>query len=357
MTDGDGDVVGKKVGRIGHVLLNRPRTLNALTLEMIRSLDQLLQDWAADDSVEAVVVTGAGDRAFCAGGDVKSVYFAGESGRADRDGTFTADFFRDEYTLNHRIANYPKPYVAYLDGITMGGGVGISVMGSHRIASEYTTFAMPETGIGFFPDVGGSYFMSQAGPIGLLLSLTGMALDYSATLELGFATHFVPRAAGIDMVERMADEGVESTLEALRRPSPKSEPLALLKVFADLCFSNETIEQTLLSLEQVSAGSDADLAELAEGTLDKLLTRSPTSLKVTFEQLRRGQRMSFTDCLIMEYRLSQVFLLGHDFREGVRAQLVDKDYSPKWMPDTIEQVDTELVEKHFRSLGALELRL
>lgn len=170
-----------------------------------------------------ILVTGAGERAFCAGGDVKSIYWAGNAGDKGRDGTLTADFSRAEYTLNFRIANYPKPYLAYLDGVTMGGGVGISILGSHRIASQHTVFAMPETGIGFFPDVGGSYFLSRQGPIGLLLALTGQSIDYVATLALGFATHFVPREYGSELVERLATTGVEGTLESLRQKPPASD--------------------------------------------------------------------------------------------------------------------------------------
>jgi enoyl-CoA hydratase len=356
--DSVNNIVAAQAGRIGHVTLNRPRALNALTLEMIRELDRLLQAWACDDVVEAVVVSGAGDRAFCAGGDVKSLCAAGKAGQRGRDGSFTSEFFRAEYTLNHQIANYPKPYVAYLDGITMGGGVGISVMGSHRIASEFTTFAMPETVIGFYPDVGGSFFLSRLGRIGRLLALTGMRLDGSALVELGLATHFVPRRAGGELVARLTTDGVDAAIDALAQsPRAKSESLARLQELASRCFAEETIEAILESLKQAAAGTDARLAARAQEALDILDKCSPTSLKVTLEQLRRAEQMTFTDCLIMDYRLSRAFVMQHDFYEGVRAVLIDKDQQPKWRPDSIDQVDAELVASYFRELGEGELRL
>ena len=350
------ELITKKTGRIGHIELNRPKALNALNWNMVQRMQDALRNWEVDDSVEAVLVTGAGERAFCAGGDVKSIYWAGKAGDVGRDGTLTADFFRAEYSLNYRIANYPKPYLAYLDGVTMGGGVGISVLGSHRIASEHTVFAMPETGIGFFPDVGGSYFMSRQGPIGLLLALTGQVIDYAATLALRFATHFVPREYGNELVERLATTGVEGTLEALCQAPPASDQVANLRSLANVCFDCNTLNEVLRGLEHLAAAT-SDLTTLANETLEIIRQRSPTSVAVAFDQLRRGRRLSLRDCLIMEYRISQACMQGHDFYEGIRALLIDKDHAPRWSPETIEGVGRPLIAQHFEALGERDLDL
>ncbi len=350
------DVITNKVGRIGHIELNRPKALNALNWNMVQRLHDALKNWEVDDSVEAVLVTGAEERAFCAGGDVKSIYWAGKAGDVGRDGTLTADFFRAEYTLNYRIANYPKPYLSYLDGVTMGGGVGISVLGSHRIANEHTVFAMPETGIGFFPDVGGSYFLSRQGPIGTLLALTGQSIDYAATLALGFATHFVPREYGRELVDRLATTGVEGALETLCQTPPASDQVENLRSLANACFDCNTLDEVLRRLEH-SAAATSGLTTLAHETLEIIRQRSPTSVAVAFEQLRRGRGMSLRDCLIMEYRISQACMQGHDFYEGVRALLIDKDHSPRWSPDTIEGVGPQWIARHFESLGERDLEL
>jgi enoyl-CoA hydratase/carnithine racemase len=328
---------------------------------MVRGIDRTLIDWQHDNDVEAVVITGDGDRAFCAGGDVKSVYLAGKSGEVGRDGTLTADFFREEYALNHRIAGYPKPYISYLDGVPTGGGVGISIMGSHRIASEHMLFAMPETGIGFFPDVGGSYFMSRLGPIGLLLALTGQPINYADALALGIATHFVPRESGRNIVERIAEKGIEPTLAnpcgaiPAAESGPQDHPLEILQDLAERCFRVPSIELIFDSLR--NAGSSPDLADVARQTQEKLATRSPTSLKLTCEQLSRGSRMSFAECLVMEYRISQACMKGHDFYEGIRAVLIDKDHLPRWSPESVDTVDTEFILSHFENLGDRQLQL
>lgn len=350
------ELITTKVGRLGHIELNRPNALNALNFDMVQHMHEALDKWECDDSIEAVMVTGVGEKAFCAGGDVKSIYLAGKAGDIGRTGTLTADFFRAEYTLNHRIANYRKPYLAYMDGVTMGGGVGISLLGSHRIASQHTVFAMPETGIGFFPDVGGSYFLSRKGPIGLFLALTGQSIDFSATLSLGFATHFVPREIGTDLVERVATTGVTTALESLSQKQPPSERAENLRSLANACFDCNTLDEVLLRLEQTSEKASC-LSALASETLDRIRQRSPTSLAVTFEQLRRGRGMSLRDCLIMEYRISQACMQGHDFYEGIRALLIDKDHTPRWSPVTIADVGEQLIAWHFKELGTQELKL
>ena len=339
-------------GSAGHIRLNRPCPLNALTLGMVRGIRDALAAWQTDQSIQTVVVTGEGDRAFCAGGDVKATYRAGKAGEVGHG--LTADFFRDEYTLNHQIATYPKPYVAWLDGITMGGGVGISILGSHRIASEHLRFGMPETAIGFFPDVGGSYFMSRLGPLGTYLALTGAQFDAAACLKVGVATDYVPREAGLKLVECIGRDGLDAALEQLSEPPPPSESIANLQAFATECFSSFNVDDILSSLDAAESNGFAELAREARATL---MNRSPTSVKVTLEQLRRGTSQSLKDSLIMEYRMSQACVAGHDFYEGIRAVLVDKDHSPKWSPATFDEVDNTLVRKHFAELGDRDLRL
>ena len=350
------ELITSRIGRLGHIELNRPKALNALNFDMVQHMLDALENWEDDKSIEAILVTGAGGKAFCAGGDVKSIYFAGKAGDVGQNGTLTADFFRAEYTLNYRIANYSKPYLAYLDGVTMGGGVGISILGSHRIASEHTVFAMPETGIGFFPDVGGSYFLSRKGPIGLLLALTGQSIDFAATLSLGIATHFVPREIGTELVERLATNGVTAALESLSHKPPPSERAENFRSIGETCFNCDTLDGVLSRLEQTAAEA-ASLSTLASETLERIRQRSPTSLAVTFEQLRRGRGMSLRDCLIMEYRISQACMKGHDFYEGIRALLIDKDHAPRWSPSTISDVGPQLIARHFEELGARELEL
>lgn len=357
MTQPEEQVVAVRRGRIGHIVLNRPKALHALNLEMIRSLDRVLRAWKFDDSVEAVVVSGEGDRAFCAGGDVKAVYYAGKAAK-DSESTLTEDFFREEYSLNYAIANYGKPYVALIDGITMGGGAGISIHGSHRVATERTKFAMPETGIGLFPDVGGSRFMSSCGPVGVLVALTGQVLGPAATVELGLATHFVSHQDIQALLQQLASDGVDQSISQFSREPPETDSLSLLRQIADRCVAPaQCVEDVIKCLEQLSRGDDSILAEAAKETSDRLLQRSPTSLKVAWEQLRRGVSMSLADCFIMEYRLSQACMRGHDLYEGIRAVLVDKDQTPKWSPDSLEKVSTDLVDRHFQPLGDGDLQL
>ena len=238
----------------------------------------------------------------------------------------------------------------------MGGGVGISILGSHRIASEHTVFAMPETGIGFFPDVGGSYFMSRKGPIGLLLALTGQSIDYAATLNLGFATHFVPRENGTELVERLATTEVEVALQSLSQTLGPSDKVENLRSLANACFDCNSLKEVLFRLEQ-SATVASSFSAMASETLKRIRERSPTSVAVTFEQLQRGRGLSLQDCLVMEYRMSQACMQGHDFYEGIRALLIDKDHAPRWSPATIEDVNPQLIARHFAELGECDLDL
>lgn len=327
--------------------ISRPQALNALTLDMIRQLDPRLRAWAEDLDVKAVLLRGQGEKAFCAGGDVRAVWEAGRTG-----GSLTRDFFYEEYTLNRRIHAFPKPYIALIDGITMGGGVGLSVHGSHRIAGERTMIAMPETAIGFFPDVGATYVLPRLeGEIGLYMALTGVRLKAADALYAGLATHYMPSERIHELADALAASQwtgeprsvVEKVLEGFAA-DPGPGPLTAQREAIDRCFGQERVEDIIAALEE--EGSD-----WAQETLSTLEKRSPTSLKLSFTALRRGARMSFDDCMVMEYRISQACMAGHDFYEGIRAVLVDKDQAPKWQPASLAEVSDEAIERYFQPLG------
>ncbi|MDH3594656.1 MAG: enoyl-CoA hydratase/isomerase family protein [Rhodospirillales bacterium] len=337
------ELLFERRGALALVTLNRPRTLNALTLSMFRGLAVQVAAWAADPEVAAVVITGAGERAFCAGGDVIEVY---DSARGDRK--LAAELFRVEYRLNRDLFRYPKPTIALIDGIVMGGGVGISLHGSHRVATERTLFAMPETAIGLFPDVGGSYFLPRLpGALGLYLGLTGARLQAADCLYAGIATHYVESARLPALVDALAAadwsgdaRAVASDAIAAFASAPGDPPLAVQRAAIDRCFSKASVEAILAALE-------AEEGAWAESALAALRKCSPTSLKVTFRQLREGAGLDFEDAMIMEYRLSQACVAGHDFVEGIRAAVIDKDRAPRWCPASLDEVDEALVAAHF----------
>jgi enoyl-CoA hydratase len=354
MSDIDEILLGRK-GGLAILTINRPQALNALTLDNYRRIDPALRDWAADPSVHAVVVRGAGDRAFCAGGDVRAVYEAGRGINGDPD--LPAVFFREEYELIRRIHHFPKPYLAIIDGITMGGGAGISVNGAYRIATERTLLAMPETGIGLFPDVGATRFLNRCpGHVGRYLGLTGARVNAADTLYCGFATHVVKH----DSVEALLDElshehtPVEDCVRHFAVDAG-SAPLAVLQPAIDRCFAKDSVEAILEALGAESAGGGAD-AEWSEGTRAGLLTKSPTSLKITLRQLTLGRDYDLDPALALEYRLTQHFMAGHDFYEGVRAMLIDRDRKPQWRPASLAEVTDSVVDAYFAPIGDSELR-
>lgn len=336
------DVLCTVKGAIGHILLNRPKALNALTLGMVEVISPALDAWAADPAIKAVVIRGAGDRAFCAGGDVRAVWDAGwQRKRGEGDGALSAAFFAGEYRLNRQIKRFPKPYVALIDGITMGGGVGLSVHGSHRVVTERTLLAMPETGIGLFPDVGGTYFLPRLpGKLGLYLGLTGARVTGGDLLYTGIGTHGVA-SSSLDAIEAALVEGqdVDAVLAAHAAPVGEAT-LPALREAIDAAFDAPDVEGIVAGL--ISQGTD-----WADKLAQTILSMSPTSLKVTFEQLRRGADLEFDDCMRLEYRMTQAVMDGNDFYEGIRAVLVDKDKSPKWNPSRLENVSADLVAKHF----------
>jgi enoyl-CoA hydratase len=354
----DDDILFGRQGNVATVTLNRPQALNAFTLDMYRRFDPMLRGWADDPGVKTVLIRGAGDRAFCAGGDVRAIYEAGRGISGDR--SLTSTFFREEYELIRRIHRYPKPYVALIDGITMGGGAGVSVNGAFRVATERTMLAMPETGIGLFPDVGATRFLNRCpGRIGRYLGLTGARVRAADGLYCGFATHFVPRERLDALVAAFARaNGGESRTEQLLAgfaADPGPAPLRARQPAIDRCFAGNTVEAILAALERETAGGGPD-AEWAAETHAGLLTKSPTSLKITLCQLIRGRGFEIEDALSLEYRLTQHVMAGHDFYKGVRAVLVDKDQRPRWDPPTLAAVGEAMVEAYFAPLGEAELR-
>jgi enoyl-CoA hydratase len=350
------EIVLGREGGLATLTIDRPRALNALTLDNYRCFAPALRAWAADPSVHAVVVRGAGERAFCAGGDVRAVYEAGRGISGDPD--LTAVFFREEYELIRDIHRFPKPYLAIIDGITMGGGAGISVNGAYRIATERTLFAMPETAIGLFPDVGATRFLNRCpGRIGRYLGLTGARLNAADTLYCGLATHFVAHERVEELISALRGTEQRHVQKVLSRfaMDPGPAPLAALRPAIDRCFAPDTVEDVIETLgAEVAAGGE--WAGWAEETRAGLSTKSPTSLKITLRQLQIGRDYNVETALVLEYRLTQHVMAAHDFYEGVRAMLIDKDQKPCWRPATLAEVGSDMVERYFRSIGERELR-
>ena len=337
------EILFERRGSLALVILNRPGALNALTLGMIQRLGRHLQNWADDPSAATVLIKGAEGRAFCAGGDIRALWDAQQV-----DGHWATEFFRKEYRLNRRIFTFPKPYIAVMDGIVMGGGVGVSVHGSHRVVTERTLFAMPETGIGFFPDVGGSYFLPRLpGELGLYLGLTGHQLRAADCLYCGIATHFVTAEQLPALEDTLSevclsvspDAIVAQTLDgAASDPGPSA--LAAEREAIDRCFAQDSVEEIFSVLK-------AERTDWATRTLERLYACSPTSLKITFRQIRSGANLDFDSAMTMEFRLSQACLAGNDFREGIRAVVVDKDMGPEWNPSRLTDVSAALVDAYF----------
>lgn len=342
-----GEIICERRGEAGLIVLNRPQALNAITLEMVRSMRGALDSWASDPQVTRIVLTGAGERAFCAGGDIRQLYELGRGGRHEEALTF----WREEYALNALIKTYPKPYLSLIDGIVMGGGVGVSLHGRHRVAGERYLFAMPEVSIGFFPDVGASYALARLpDETGTYLALTGERLRTADALALGLATHAVPSEALPALREALvAGEAVDPLLER-NAFDPGPPPLAPHREVIATCFAHRSVPAILEALEEAGeAGS-----EFAAKTAAALRAKSPTSLAIALEQVRRGRDMTFEEAMAMEFRIVARIIEGHDFYEGVRATLIDKDGRPEWRPSTLDAVTPEAVEGYFADLGARE---
>lgn len=330
---------------IGFITINRPTALNALNYDVVLEIRSCLKKWEVQDSVHMVVVQGQGDKAFCAGGDIKSIYQAHQ----ENNTKLINAFYRDEYGLNKYIAHYKKPYMALCDGICMGGGMGISVLGKYRVATDRSVWAMPETAIGLFPDVGAGYFLNQCpGFIGLFLGLTGYRMRAADLMYTGLATHYIP-SDRLDLLQEtlvhantaVDPQGVlEEALSIYAIEPPEPAPLALYREGIDVCFAHGTVEDIIDALER-HAGEWAENALVA---LDKM---SPTSLKVTQVHLKQAKGKSINQVIDLDYKLSQKFMAKKDFFEGVRALLVDKDKYPQWHPKKLQDVTDEMVEVYF----------
>ncbi|XP_062466025.1 3-hydroxyisobutyryl-CoA hydrolase, mitochondrial [Pezoporus occidentalis] len=355
-TDSTAEVLLEKKGGAGIITLNRPKALNALNLPMIRQIYPQIKTWEKDPETFLIIIKGTGGKAFCAGGDIRAITDAGRVGNK-----LAQDFFKEEYTLNNAIGTCKKPYVALIDGITMGGGVGLSVHGHFRVATEKTVFAMPETAIGLFPDVGGGYFLPRlSGKVGYYLALTGFRLKGRDVLKAGIATHFVESeklpALEKDLIalKSSSTENIEDLLNSYHMKSKADEEKDFVldehmeKI--NSLFSGNSMEEIVKNLKQ-------DGSAFAIKQLETINKMSPTSLKLTLRQLREGASMSLQDVLTMEYRLSQACMRGPDFYEGVRAVLIDRDQSPRWKPAALEEVSDEFVDDCFKPLGSNDLKL
>lgn len=350
------EVVLARTGCAGVALLNRPRVLNALNISMIRHILPQLKKWEEDPATSMVIIKGAGEKAFCAGGDIRAVM---ESGK--RGDSLAKDFFREEYILNHAIGTFKKPYVALIDGITMGGGVGLSVHGHFRVATERTVFAMPETAIGLFPDVGGGYFLPRLpGRLGLFLALTGFRLKGRDVQHAGIATHFTEAARLPSLEQELVSLSSPSLQDVARLLDRYHQECRLdeAKKFV-LAEHREKIDRLFLadSMEGIVANLERDGGEWATQQLQTLKRMSPTSMKLALRQLSEGGHLSLAEVLTMEYRITQGCMRGHDFYEGVRAVLIDKDQKPLWQPSRLEDVSGQDLDSYFKSLGPSDLQL
>lgn len=330
------DVLFSRRGSLGHIVLNRPKALNALTHEMITAIAAQLIEWAEDDAVATVAISGAGDRGLCAGGDVTQIYQSARAG-----GEQVARFWADEYALDLAISRYPKPYVALMDGYVLGGGIGVSAHGSVRVVTETTQFGMPEVTIGFVPDVGGTFLLSRApGEIGTHLALTGSTGSGADAIALEFADHFVPSAA---LAALLVDLETQPAADAVARHAvvaPASELLAQ-RDWIDEAYAGDDVLTILHRLK------NSTVAE-ARAAASVILTKSPTSVCVTLEALRRARALPTLEAVLeQEFRVGVQVLKGTEIVEGIRAQVIDKDRKPRWSPPTIEQVSRQDVARYF----------
>lgn len=350
----DSEVSFTVMGGLGLIRLERPKALNALTQAQIHAIAPQLAAWTEDPRITVIAIEGAGDKAFCAGGDIRALHDAGRAG----DRAAQAEFYREEYRLNRQIKTCPKPYIALIDGITMGGGVGLSVHGRYRVASERTLFAMPETGIGFYPDVGGTYFLPRCPSpgLGLFLGLTGARLKTADALFAGIATHVVPAAGLAELKAALAEvtepaDAAHRVPEILQRAHQDPGPAPLVAHAARIA----RLFAEAPDLDAVYAGLAADDDPWAAEQLKVLAQKSPLALAVTFRQLREGTKLDFDAAMRLEFRLSMHLAPAHDFLEGIRAVIIDKDNSPRWQPARRDLVTPEMVDACFAATEFGEL--
>jgi len=339
------EVLFERRGHLGVITLNRPKAVNALNAGMVAALLEQLTAWADDDGVATVLVHGAGERGLCAGGDIVAIYRDILGG-----GTETADFWEVEYRLNSLIAAYPKPYVAFMDGLVLGGGVGISAHGSVRVVTERTRTGMPETTIGFVPDVGGTWLLARSpGETGTHGALTGAHLTGADALFLGLADHFVPAGNLPKLAAALERETAEAAVVRFAQNPPPSG-LEAQRDWIDAAYASDDVEDIVRRLRATGGEPEAEAATTIEA-------KSPTAVKVALESLRRAKGLTLDEALAQEYRVGLRFLAAPDFREGIRAQVVDKDRNPQWKPATLHEVREADVERFFAPLGDRELNL
>jgi enoyl-CoA hydratase len=345
------DLIARREGSAGIIRLNRPKAINAVTLEMFRDIEKALDQFEVDPAVAVIVLEGAGERGLCAGGDIRALY---ESSKVQGD--LGKVLWREEYILNARIAKFPKPYVAFMDGIVMGGGVGLSAHSRHRVVTERTKLAMPEVGLGFFPDVGGTWLLSRApGEIGSYFGLTGKTMNGPDAIHAGFADAVVPssKLAALREVLTKVRPGTLSSEVKLHidgfATGETAGPVAAMQSRIDGWFAHDRMEDIVASLRQ-------DGLELALATLKTLSEKSPRGMVVTLKLLRLARNSSSLEaCLVREYRAALEVFRSDDFREGVRAAVIDKDRNPKWSPAKIEDVTAAMIAPYFAEIGADEL--
>jgi enoyl-CoA hydratase len=348
--DDGSDLIVRREGVAGIIRLNRPKALNALTLEMTRGIVAALDGFEADPAVSLILLEGAGERGLCAGGDIRGLY---ESARAGGD--LGKIFWREEYILNARIAAFPKPYVAFMDGIVMGGGVGLSAHGSHRIVTDKTKLGMPEVGVGFFPDVGGTWLLSRApGELGTYFGLTGTAMTGADAVVAGLADVVVASnqwpalREALTQTSDKAAAAVRATIDRFAMPKAAA-PIATQRSLIDALFGHDSVEEIV----GVLAHHDSEFARKA---LQTILGNSPTGLKLTLKLLRMARgSTSLEECLVREYRAALEIFVNHDFPEGIRAAVIDKDRTPHWLPARIEEVTPEMIARYFVPRGQDEL--
>jgi enoyl-CoA hydratase/carnithine racemase len=344
--ESNADIVFARTGAAGLITLNRPRALNAVTFDMVRALSAQLAQWEDDPAITRVIVTAAPGRAFCAGGDIRELYELGRAGRAAE----ALGYWRSEYALDAAIKRYRKPYVAVIDGVVMGGGAGISINGSHRVAGDGFEFAMPEVGLGFIPDVGATWFLSRMpGELGLYCALTGARLSPADAVASGIATHRVGSSRLPDLIEGLCGNvSVDALLGAFAEP-PGEGPLTSLAPAIDRLFAGASVEAILAALDAEARGNAA-AADFARATALTIRAKSPLSLKVALAQLRRGKSLDFAQCLRTEFRIVSRLVHGHDLYEGIRSVIIDKDQAPRWRPAALDAIGSAEVEAHFAPL-------
>jgi enoyl-CoA hydratase len=346
------DLIARREGSAGIIRLNRPKAINAVTLEMFRDVDKALDAFGADPAVAVILLEGAGERGLCAGGDIRALW---ESSKVKGD--LGKILWREEYILNARIAKFPKPYVAFMDGIVMGGGVGLSAHSRHRVVTERTKLAMPEVGLGFFPDVGGTWLLSHApGEIGTYFGLTGQTMNGPDAIHARFADAVVPSAKLPALREALTKVRPGTTSGDVKilidgfATGETSGPVAAMQPKIDAWFAHDRMEDIVAALRR-------DGSELARATLKTLCEKSPRGMVVTLKLLRLARTAaSLEECLVREYRAALEVFASDDFREGVRAAVIDKDRNPKWSPPRIEDVTPEMVAPYFVEIGADELK-